>query len=384
MKQIHDKYIKRILEKVLFENLKHFSVVGITGPRQSGKSTMLQNALPGYKYVTFDDYRIREMFYDDREKFISIYNNKVIFDEVHHVPELFDLVKFHIDKDRSKKGRFILTASAQFKLMKNITESLAGRIGLLTLMPFSLNEISSLTTPSIEFKGCYPELVLSKYKYSDKWYSSYIETYLQKDIKALGQVGDLRDFARLISLLAARTSQQLNMSDISKDLGVSVATVKRWISILEATYIIFLLPPYYNNLGKRITKAPKCYFWDTGLVSYLTGIETEKMYDNGPMSGSIFENYIISEIYKKIKHQDLNHQLYYFRTNHGEEIDLIIDKKKSKEFIEIKKSMTFKAKMVKHLEKYLAEGEEGFLVYEGEKFPYTEKLKIINYKDYLC
>ncbi len=383
MKDLHKKYINRELEKVLKEYLDYFSVIGLTGPRQSGKSTMLINSLKDYKYVTFDDYKIRDLFYDDRDKFISIYNDKIIFDEVHHVPELFDLVKLEIDKDRSRKGRFILTGSAQFSLIKSVTESLAGRIGLLTLLPFSFKETNLFSNEDIEFKGSYPELITSHYKYSEQWYSSYIETYLQKDVKLLGNIGDLRDFSKLILLLAARTSQQLNMSDLSKEIGISLSTVKRWISILEATYIVFLLPPFYNNLGKRITKTPKCYFYDTGLVSYLTGIETKKMYDNGPMAGAIFENYIVSEIYKNIKNKNLTDQLYYFRTNHGDEIDLIVDKKTSKDFIEIKKSMSFKTQMVKYIERYSTDDSTGYLLYSGEKFLYTENINIINYKDYL-
>ena len=383
MRNIHNKYIKRELESILTEYLNYFSVVGLTGPRQSGKSTLLQHCLPDYQYVTFDDYKIKELFYSDKDKFISIYNNKIIFDEVHHVPELFDLIKLTVDMDRGLKGRFVLTGSAQFKLMRNISESLAGRIGLLTLLPFSFKEVKNLELLEMEYKGCYPELVTSSYKYSDKWYSSYIETYLEKDIKLLSNIGDLRDFSRLISLLAARTSQQLNMSDLSKELGVSVSTIKRWVSILEATYIIFLLQPYFKNLGKRIVKTPKVYFYDTGLVSYLTGIETVKMYNNGPMAGPIFENYLISEIYKNIKHQDLNHNLYFFRTNHGEEIDLIVDKKKLRELIEIKKSMTFKSNMIKTVEKYIGDNEKGYLLYSGEKFPYLKNIEIINYKDYL-
>ena len=383
MKKIHKKYIDRELENSLLSQLDIFSVVGLTGPRQSGKSTMLKAALPHYRYVTFDDYRIKELFYNDREQFITIYNNKVIFDEVHHVPELFPLIKYHVDQNPEQKGRFILTASAQFTLMKNISESLAGRIGLLTLLPFSWGEISDYADSSIEFKGSYPELVLRRHKSSQQWYSAYIETYLQKDIRGMGQVGDLRDFSRLFSLLAARISQQLNMSELSKELGVAVNTIKRWISILEATYIIFLLPPFYKNFGKRIVKAPKVYFWDTGLVSFLTGIETDKLYNNGPMAGSLFENYVIAEIIKNIKHHNLYHDCFYLRTNHGDEIDLIVDKKTSKDLIEIKKSMTFKSSMVKHISKYMSENDSGYLLYSGERFPYVDNINIEHYIDYL-
>jgi predicted AAA+ superfamily ATPase len=376
-------YQHRIIEPVIQEYLKIFPVLGLTGPRQSGKSTLLQNLLPDYQYVTFDDYRQINLFQQDPIRFLELYPNNTIFDEVQKVPELFNFIKMAVDKHRHLKGRYILTGSSQFTLLKNISESLAGRIGLLTLLPFQSAEIpNTLRQPSI-YSGAYPELVERSYQYSQEWYASYIETYIHKDIAQLGGVGDLRDFRHLINLLAANTSQILNMSRFANDIGVDVKTIQRWLSILEASYIIFLLPPFYDNLGKRIVKSPKIYFYDTGIVSFLTGIETQKMFEQGPLSGAIFENYVISEILKREKHQNTNAELYYYRTSNGQEVDLIIDRKAHREWIEIKSSKTFHPRMMKTLENLVSPQDLGYLIYQGEAFPYYPPLKVVNTQDYL-
>jgi len=202
--------------------------------------------------VTFDDFRIVALYHDDPNKFMRIYANKIIFDEVQKVPEIFNDIKIAIDTDRQTTGKFILTGSIQFNLLKNITESLAGRIGLLSLLPYQYAEIPNKLRYSSIYQGTYPELVNKNFEFVTDWYSSYLDTYITKDVNDLANIGDKRDFRRLISLLAANTSQLLNMSTYAKDLGVDVKTIKRWISVLEASYIIFLLPPYYQNFGKRI------------------------------------------------------------------------------------------------------------------------------------
>ncbi len=209
---------------------------------------------------------------------MSIYDHKVIFDEIQRVPKLFNYIKIAVDQDRATTGKFVLTGSSQLQFIQGISESLAGRIGLLSLLPYQLTEIPlSLHEESI-YKGCYPELVNKQFALWQDWYSSYIDTYLKKDVSALAHVGDKREFQKLLRLLAVHTSHILNMSTYANDLGVDVKTIKRWISILEASYIIFLLPPYYQNFGKRISKNPKIYFYDTGLVAYLVGIDTHKQF----------------------------------------------------------------------------------------------------------
>lgn len=370
------KYRQRNLEPILLNYLTHFPVVGLTGPRQSGKSTLLKHLLKRYTYVTFDDHKVITLFYDDPDKFMTIYSDRVIFDEAQKVPELFSYIKMAVDNDRQNYGKFILTGSNQFNLVKTISESLAGRIGLITLLPFSYSEIPSKLRHLSQFKGSYPELVCNHYEFDKEWYASYIETYLDKDVRQLHNIGNLREFRLFITRLAANTSQLLNKQSYANELGVSVPTISRWISILEASYIIFLLPPFHNNFGKRITKSPKLYFHDTGLVSYLTGIETEALYKNGPLAGALFENYVISEIKKHLINTNKSYTLAFLRTSSGEEIDLIIDKKHSQDFIEIKRTQTFRPNMTKSLEKYVQEKNQGFLIYQGQNVPYIPTIKI--------
>lgn len=377
-------YYSRIIEQTVLKYLSIFPVVGLTGPRQSGKSTLLLHLLKdNYRYVTFDDHKAIALLHDDPERFMGIYSDRVIFDEVQKVPEIFDYLKIAVDRDRDNYGKFILTGSSQLLLSRKISESLAGRIGLLTLLPFQYVEVPEKEREEAVFRGSFPEMVKRKYAAWEEWYSSYIETYLHKDVRELSNIGDLRDFRRFVSLLAANTSQLLNLSNYARDLGVAVSTVKRWTSILEASYVIFLLPPYYHNYGKRIVKSPKLYFYDVGLVSYLTSITSSELFEKGPMAGSIFENHVISEVLKKEWHQGSKAQFYFFRTNHGDEIDLIIDRGRFQELVEIKNSQSFKPQMVKTLDKLISPKQKGALIYRGDTMPFGENLAVTNLKDYL-
>jgi hypothetical protein len=376
-------YHQRIIETTLKKYLEIFSAVGILGPRQSGKSTLLLHTLPDYEYITFDDHKIVSLFYDDPDRFMRTYSDRVIFDEAQKVPELFDMIKLNIDRDRGNKGKFIVTSSSQFAFHKNITESLAGRIGLLTLLPYQFSEIPSHYQQISLFRGSYPELTNNKYQLTEDWYGAYMDTYINRDVRSLANIGDMRDFQHLLQLLAANTSQLLNMSRFANDIGVDVKTIKRWISILEASYIIFILPPFYENFGKRITKSPKVYFYDTGLVSYLTGIQNFSQYDRGPMAGSLFENYIVAEIMKRECHNKTHATLYFYRSSSGQEIDLIIDRKNHREFIEIKKTETFKPAMLKPIETLISATDTGLLIYNGADLPELDNLRVINYKTFL-
>ena len=376
-------YLQRIAQATIQRFLSSFPVLGVTGPRQSGKSTMLQHALAGYRYVSFDNIGNIDYFESDPEGFMATYNDRVIFDEVQFVPKLFNYIKVAVDNDRQNYGKFVLTGSSQFSYVKNISESLAGRIGLMSLLPLQYLEMpKALLTESI-YQGAYPELVIRDYRESALWYAAYVETYLNKDVRALSNIGDMRDFNRFIRLLAAQVTQLVDLTYYAKDLGVSVPTIKRWLAILEASYVIFLLPAYHKNLGKRIIKSPKIYFYDTGLVSYLVGIKTMEQYDKGPMNGAIFENYIVAEIRKKNLHTVTGAELYYFRTSDKTEIDLIVDRKNSQDFIEIKKTSTFSPKFVAPLKKYCDKNQQGYLLYNGKEFPFSDNISIINYADYL-
>lgn len=380
-----NNYIPREAESKLLKYLEIFPVVGITGPRQSGKSTLLRTVLKDqYRYVSFDSPTIVAEFRDDPERFMRIYNERVIFDEAQKVPEIFSYVKLAVDNDRDNYGKFILSGSTRFTLMKQISESLAGRIGLLSLLPLQLSEIPDDLHAQSIFKGGYPELVKRGYEFSNEWYQGYIDTYLEKDLKSISDIGNIRDFFRLIKLLAARCSRQINYSELANEVGVAVNTIKHWLSVLEASYIIFMLPPFYENLGKRIVKSPKLYFYDTGLVSFLTGIENQKQFESSMLNGPLFENYLISEIRKIIEHRKLFRDLYYFRTSSGVEVDLIIDRKSSKDMIEIKTSETFNRKFTYSLEELKSSDDSGFLLFKGASRPSSDGIEIVNYKEYLA
>jgi len=385
MENIHENiYIPRLAEQRVREYLTVFPVVGIAGPRQSGKSTLLRHLLKdSHQYISFDDFRSRQLFTDDPVRFMKTWPDYVIFDEVQYVPDLFPWLKMAVDADRQRYGRFVVTGSGQFMLNRNISESLAGRIGLITLLPFQFSEIPDhLKTESI-FAGGYPEPVIRDYSFSTQWYQAYLETYLQKDLRQLLNVGDLSGFTTFLRTLATQTGQVLNLSEISRNIGIAVNTLGRWISVLESSYIVFRLQPFYKNLGKRLIKSPKVYFYDTGLVSLLTGIESRLEWEKGVLYGPIFENYIISELLKRKYHENLRMDLYYLRTSNGDEIDLILDRGLSFEIIEIKASMTSRPDQLKTLRKYMGQAARAQLVYQGETFPDIDGLQVINYKDFL-
>lgn len=378
-------YIHRMLESTFRRYLGIFPSVGLTGPRQSGKSTMVRQLLAGeYRYVSFDAHDSVREFYDDPRKFMRRHDDRVIFDEIQRVPELFNYVKLAIDEDRQRKGKFVLTGSSQFAFMRHVTESLAGRVGLLSLLPFEYREIPAKLREESIFRGGYPELVISSYADFKDWYSAYVETYLHRDVRDLSKIGELRDFRRCLHLLATRAAQILNLSEISRDLGVAVNTIKRWISILEASYIIFLLPPFYKNFGKRIIKSPKIYFYDSGVVSFLTGISDVAVFEHGPMHGAIFENYVISEIYKKELHRKTNSELFYYRTSNGVEVDLIIDRKTEQEYIEVKSSETYRSEMTQGIERTKPKKDKGYVLYRGKKEHPSRGCQILNYTEYLA
>lgn len=330
-------YIHREIEKTLNSFVRQFPAVVVTGPRQSGKSTLLKHIFQGtHNIISFDDPLERERALTDPHLFLEDAGDRVVFDEIQYAPQLLSYIKMAIDKERDRKGRFIMTGSSQFPLMKGLTESLAGRVGILALLPFSKSEkekspgYKAKTTQDhfvdSALRGSFPELSIHLKMNPRDWYSGYLSTYLERDLRTLYNIGSLREFQRFIQLLASRCSQALNLSGIANDLGVAVNTVKKWVSVLEASYIIYLLPPYYQNLGKRITKSPKVYFLDTGFISYLVGLKDREHLIKGPMAGALFENYCVSETVKSFFNLGLRPPIYYLRTHNGLEIDLLIEK----------------------------------------------------------
>ncbi|MEW6102227.1 MAG: ATP-binding protein [bacterium] len=355
-------YIHRQIEESLKAFVKEFPAVVLTGPRQTGKSTLLAHIFAkSHKILSFDDPLLRERALLDPKFFLEKAGDRVIFDEIQYVPEILSFIKMLIDKDRQKKGRFIMTGSCAFNLMKNLTETLVGRVGILVLLPFAKGEIEnisflkSMTSQDYFIHSClqgtFPEVCLEK-RDSSRWYGSYISTYLERDIRSLYNIGNLRDFQRFLQLLASRCAQVLNLSSLSLDLGVAVNTVKKWISALEASQLIYLLPAYYQNLGKRITKNPKVYFLDSGLVCYLTGLKDEGHLIKGPMAGSLFENYCIQETVKFFFNHGQRPNLFYLRTHNGLEIDLIIERDKALYPVEFKMSKTINLKMADPIKRF--------------------------------
>jgi len=356
-------YIHREIEPALKNMARQFPAVALTGPRQSGKSTLLKKMFgKGHQFVSFDGPLVRQKAVSDPKLFLDSIKEPVIFDEIQYVPEILSYIKILIDKKRQKRGRFIFTGSQQFNLIKNLGDSLAGRIGILNLLPFSKAEkktaFSSKSTFSQKYfidaclRGSFPEPSVYPGIDSHAWYSSYIQTYLERDVRSVYEIGNLRKFQRFLQLLATRCSQVLNLSSLASDLGISVNTAKRWTSVLEASQLIYLLAPYYRNLGKRITKASKVYFLDCGLVCYLTGIKDSDYLLNGPMAGPLFENYVIQETVKSFFNQGQRPDIFYLRTHNEVEVDLIIERNMRIYPFEIKLTKTPNVSMAGHMQRF--------------------------------
>jgi uncharacterized protein len=358
------QYIKRTIEPVLCDAAGHFPALALTGPRQSGKSTLLKHCFSDHTVISFDDPLNRARAVEDPRLLIATNKGRLILDEMQYVPELMSYLKIAIDDDRRNNGRFLLTGSQRFALMKNLSDSLAGRISIMELLPFDAQEIGASTEKGAGeesflracLRGSYPEPALDPGMKRDAWYSAYLQTYLERDISSIYNIGDLREFTRFLRLLAGRCGQQLNLSALAGDVGVSVNTIKRWVSVLEAGRIVFLLEPYYRNFGKRIVKSPKVYFIDCGLVCFLTGISDREQLLNGPLAGPLFENYCIQETVKLFVHKGKIPRLYFLRITGGPEIDLLVEGPAAEMLpVEIKMTATPNMAMAASLEKALRE-----------------------------
>jgi len=387
------KYIHRNIERLIEKSVKSFSAIAVTGPRQSGKTTLLKNLFPAYSYLSFDDPLIREQAIVDPNLFLETAGNKVILDEIQYVPQLLSYIKQIIDDNRQVKGKFILTGSQRFNLIKSLGDTLAGRIALFELLSFSHTEKKERTGMTTFVNSCvrgsYPEPYLYKNIDSEIWYASYLQTYIERDIRTIYDIGNLREFQNFMKLLAARCSQILNLSSLAVDIGVSVNTIKRWISILEASGIIFLLPPFYNNFGKRVVKSPKIYFLDCGLVCYLMRIKDKNFLLNGPFAGALFENYCIQEVVKHFYNSGKTPNIFFSRTNNGVEVDLIIESSfMNISLIEIKISKTLKLSMADNIKKFTSIFEKlnvknSFILSLSEKnVNLTEKVQAVSLNDF--
>jgi predicted AAA+ superfamily ATPase len=351
-----------------------------------------------YRYVTFDSPTQRDRALEDPELFLDELGKHVILEEVQYVPSIFSSIKMRVDEAREARGQYILTGSQQFGLMKNLTETLAGRIGLLALLPFSsLEEMEAAgrrRSGEVQFlrctqRGSFPELIAHPKRDAVAWYESYLNTYLERDVRGLHNVGHLRDFRRFLVVLASRCSQIFNMSRCANDIGVSVPTISQWLSILEASWIIFFLPPYYRNFGKRVTKSPKVYFWDTGLVTHLMGTDTNTQVFHGPMSGALFENYVVSETAKQYRHRGRAPRIYFWRANSGLEVDLLIEEGGMLYPVECKLHKTIRPVMAESLERFMdavpreARGLGRMVSLTSHPCRLTRQVRSLNVLDYL-
>ena len=350
--------ITRDSEKTLLRLASQFPIVGVTGPRQSGKTTLTQNVFPEKRYVTFDDRDTRTLADSNPLDFIRAFPDGLIIDEAQKVPDIFDALKMVVDSNKTDPGTYILTGSSQFKLKKNMSDSLAGRAAFLELLPFSINELSnSDVLPDdpydVIYQGCYPPLHDPERSFiASDWFENYIDTYLSRDVEEFINVSNLSTFRKFIQVCALHSGQILSMDSISRDVGISATTVKSWLSILENSYLIHFLEADTNNLGRTLVKTPKLYFIDTGLLCHLLRLESKEELLLDRMKGAIIETFAVSEMLKSRTNVGKKGNLTYFRDRKGFEVDIIADWKRTRA-VEIKSSSKTEAKKSANVRKYL-------------------------------
>lgn len=322
-------YKNRAIESELKKALKTFPAVLVTGSRQAGKTTLLRNLLPSYEYISFDLYSDLEAVKSDVRLFLAQHPPPIILDEIQYAPEVLRFIKGQIDEQRHNYGQFALTGSQVFPLMKGASESLAGRVAIFELYPLSWMELGIVptlqTTLEGMVRGFYPEFIATPEISHVRWFDSFLMTYIERDVRNIRANINISLFQRFLRLLAARAGQLLNLADIAKELGISQPTAKDWLEILEATYVVHLLKPYYNNVSKRHVKSPKIYFVDTGLLCFLLGLHSAEELSRSPFLGHIFENMVIMEAVKRLSAASHPYNLYFYRTLKGVEIDLLVE-----------------------------------------------------------
>jgi len=344
--------IKREISNRLVSLSRKIPIITIIGPRQSGKTTLAKAAFPDYRYISLENPDILDFALSDPIGFLNTYGQKIILDEAQYAPKLFSYIQTIVDEKR-ENGLYILTGSQNFLFHSKISQSLAGRVLIFTLLPLSYNELKD-TKHEVKklseqiLKGFYPRIYDSGINFAE-WYRSYIQTYIERDVRQLLNVGDLHSFRNFLRVCAGRCGQVLNLSNIGNDLGISYQTVKKWISVLQQSYIIYLLQPYHKNFNKRIIKSPKLYFLDTGLLCSLLGINSEEEYNLHYLKGSIFESYIISELLKNSFNTGINCELYFWKDSNGNEIDCLIQEGIIIKALEIKSAETLKSEFFRTL-----------------------------------
>ncbi|WP_229676820.1 ATP-binding protein [Pedobacter psychrotolerans] len=362
--------------------------MALTGPRQSGKTTLLKELFKDYRYISLENPDIRAFATDDPNGFLNEYSENVILDEVQRVPSLFSYIQTKVDESK-KMGQYILSGSQNFHLLNSITQTLAGRVALFKLLPLDFEELKAAELleddyPQALFKGFYPA-IFDRDIDPKVFYTNYIQTYVEKDVTELLNVKDLKAFRTFLGLCAGRAGQLLNISALANDCNISQPTAKAWLSILESSYLIFLLQPYHQNFNKRLVKSPKLYFYDTGLLCYLLGIRSADEIILNRLKGSLFENLILAELQKKNYHQYTHLDYYFWQDSNGNEIDILLKNYNGFDVFEIKATETISIKLFKQMDRFaeLAAPEDvkKTLIYGGKQNQKRSKYQVQSWKD---
>ncbi len=377
--------IQRHLQKELLQLMGEYPVVTILGPRQSGKTTLAKMTFPSFHYCNLESPEIRLQAEADPKYFLQQFSGPVIFDEIQRVPDLLSYIQVLSDK-KKLNGQYVLTGSHQLELRQNITQSLAGRTALLHLLPFSISELQEAGISWSNFAtyvihGFLPRIYDQKQR-PQTAYSNYYQTYVERDVRQIMNLREVTSFEKFLKLMAGRVGQLINYASISNDIGVDVKTIKNWLSLLEASFILYRLNPYFENIGKRQIKSSKYYFMDVGLLAFLLGIETEEQVRRDPLMGAIFENLVIIEALKSQYHQGKVDHLYFYRDQRGNEVDLIYQKGRQLIPIEIKTSSTLSKDQFKGLEffqKTTSLDAHSYLIYNGEETQWNPSITCIHY-----
>ncbi len=379
--------IKRDILKELKILLKEYPIVTLLGPRQAGKTTLVKEFLKGYEYSNLESPEVRSFALEDPKAFLSQFKSKVILDEIQRVPELLSYIQVSVDNIK-KNGQYILTGSHQLALQEAVTQSLAGRTAIINLMPFSISELTKSNKQKKTFQEyCHYGFLPRIYDQNQRpltAYSNYYKTYIERDVKLLINLKDLSIFEKFFKLLAGRVGQLIDYSSLANDAGVDAKTIKNWLSILEASFIVYKLNPYFENFGKRVIKSPKYYFTDVGLLCFILGITNQDQITRDPLVGNIFENLIVMECLKNRYNKGLVANMYFYRDSNKNEVDLIIQDGRNLIALEIKSSSTFSSNLLKELENFKTVSKQvkkSFLVYAGETKKLSNNTEVINFND---